>query len=86
MDYAAAIAAELAVLKHLGYTEPEVARVIGIYSGYPDWRGLSANQQRRLAADLRKHADIARRWHFALVRNPANADTPRDDSFTPRPL
>lgn len=68
MDYAAAIAAELAVLRHLGYTEPDVARVVGIYSGYPDWHGLSPNQQRRLTADLKRHADIARRWHFALAR------------------
>jgi hypothetical protein len=67
MDYAAAIAAEIAVLRHLGYTEPDVARVIGIYSGYEEWRGLSENQQRRLAADLKRHAGIARRWHFALA-------------------
>ncbi len=67
MDYAAAIAAEIAVLRHLGYTEPDVARVIGIYSGYEEWRGLSVNQQRRLAADRIRHAGIARRWHFALA-------------------
>jgi len=70
MDYAAAIAAEIAVLRHLGYTEPDVARVIGIYSGYEEWRGLSENQQRRLAADLKRHAGIARRWHFALAGGP----------------
>jgi hypothetical protein len=67
MEYGAAIEAELAVLRHLGYTEPDVARVIGIYSGYASWEGLSQNQQRRLAADLRRHAGIARRWHFALA-------------------
>ncbi|HWQ61183.1 MAG TPA: hypothetical protein VN521_02670 [Negativicutes bacterium] len=72
MDYAAAITAELAVLRHLGYTEPDVARVVGIYSGYPDWRGLSQNQQRRLAADLKRHTGIARRWHFAVAESTDN--------------
>ncbi len=67
MDYAADIEAEIAVLKHLGYADPDVAWVIGIYSGYPDWRGLSQNQQRRLATDLRRHARIARRWYFSLA-------------------
>lgn len=72
MDYAAAIAAELAVLRHLGYTEPDMARIVGIYSGYPDWQGLSRNQQRRLAADLRRHAGIARRWYFAVAGSTGN--------------
>lgn len=73
MDYAADIEAELAVLRHLGYSEPDVARVVGIYSGYPSWEGLSQNQQRRLAADLKRHARIARRWYFAVA---ASADSP----------
>ncbi len=67
MDYAADIEAAIAVLHQLGYAASDVARVIGIYSGYPDWRGLSQNQQRRLAADLKRHARIAKRWYFALA-------------------
>ncbi len=73
-DYVAAIEAELAVLRHLGYTEPDVARVVGIYSGYLSWERLSQNQQRRLATDLRRHAGIARRWHFSLANDPTSSD------------
>ena len=68
LDYAGSIEAEIAVLRHLGYTDAEVAGVVAIYSGYPAWQGLSVNQQRRLAADLKRHAGIARRWHFALLK------------------
>lgn len=73
MDYAADIEAELAVLRHLGYSEPDMARVVGIYCGYLSWEGLSQNQQRRLAADLKRHARIARRWYFAVA---ASANSP----------
>lgn len=72
MNYAGAIEAEIAVLRHLGYSEEEIAWVVGIYSGYPSWQGLSHNQQRRLAADLKRHAGIARRWHFALLTQSSN--------------
>lgn len=67
MGYAGAIEAEIAVLRHLGYSEAEVARVVGIYSGYLSWQGLSVNQQRRLAADLKRHAGLALRWYMALA-------------------
>lgn len=68
VDYCRVIEAEVAVLRHLGYAEPDVARVVGIYSGYESWRDLSKNQQRRLAADLARHARIARKWHWAVAK------------------
>lgn len=67
LDYAGAIEAEITVLRHLGYSEAEVARIVGIYCGYPSWQGLSVNQQRRLAVDLKRHAGLALRWYLALA-------------------
>lgn len=69
MEYGEVIEAEIGVLRGLGYAEPDVARVIGIYSGYENWMDLSKNQQRRLAADLARHSRIARKWHWALAEN-----------------
>lgn len=74
MGYAGSIEAEIAVLRHLGYTEAEVARIIGIYSGYLSWQELSKNQQRRLATDLKRHAGLALRWYVALAAE--NGDSP----------
>lgn len=71
MSYEDAIEAEIAVLRHLGYTEDEVSRVVGMYCGYLSWQGLSDNQQRRLAVDLRRHTGLALRWSMALAAEPA---------------
>jgi hypothetical protein len=64
----ATIMAEIRQLQHIGYTEEHISQIITLYSGgYPSWQDLSANQQRRLAEDLRRYGRIARKWHFSLT-------------------
>jgi hypothetical protein len=67
MDDNSIIQTELAWLERNGYSAEEIQRIVANYSGYHAWQSLTGNQRRRLAADLRRHTEIARRWRYALT-------------------
>lgn len=67
MIYPLIIEHHLGELQRIGYTSVKLKCVIETYTGYPSWEGLSVNQQRRLADDLKRHVHLARKWHYCLT-------------------
>lgn len=68
MTYPDAILAQIKQLRRIGYSEEHIGEMIALYGGSSlPWREFSANQQRRLAADLGRYSRLARKWHYELT-------------------
>ena len=69
MEYHNQVHGYIQQMRRLGYSSGAIGQIVCHYSGYPDWDSLSANQQRRLADDLRRHVHIARKWQYAVTNH-----------------
>lgn len=67
MSYLLCIEARLDELRKIGYSQEKLEVIIERYTGCPSGSTLSVNQQKRLAADLKQHVNIARKWHYCLT-------------------
>lgn len=67
MEYQDQVCGYIQQMRRLGYSQDAITQIVGLYSGYSDWNGLSVHQQRRLADDLKRHIHIARKWQYALT-------------------